>query len=215
MAPITFHCPGGVCQYETPELEPDIAAQVLRIHTDAAHVGQVGNVHQPIRPEKVRRPQLVVKEGFVTENRWLFWACVERVQDACGGYYCSEAAFVFLFGGGGVNVTPCQVLSGKLQGSDWGWVNGGRKGDGGKDEEQVGDAAAVKEDIAGPGSTSTDILSKFEIYCKDYALMIYVLRPWTILMPWCSNNWFMAWQTSKYRGSFWQNPRWLWRRLKS
>ena len=70
----------------------------------------------------------------------------------------------------------------------FGFVCSLRKGDGGKDEEQVGDAAAVKEDIAGPGSTSTDILSKFEIYCKDYALMIYVARPWTILMPWCSNN---------------------------
>ena len=72
MAPIAVQYSVGGCQYKTPEAELELATQLLRIHTDAVHVGQVGNVHQPIRPEKVRRPQLVVKEGFVTENRWLF-----------------------------------------------------------------------------------------------------------------------------------------------
>ena len=40
----------------------------LCIHADSVHVGQTGDVHQPVWPEKVRRPQLVVKEGFVTED---------------------------------------------------------------------------------------------------------------------------------------------------
>ena len=52
----------------SPEAELELALTALRIHTDAVHVGHVGNVHQPVRPEKVRRPQLVVKEGFVTEE---------------------------------------------------------------------------------------------------------------------------------------------------
>ena len=60
--------------------------------------------------------------------------------------------------GGGLNVTLCLVWSGRLRGSER---------DGGKDEEQVGDAVAIKKDSAGPGSTSTDILGKFVICSKD------------------------------------------------
>ena len=68
MAPITIRCTGEGCQYETPEAELELATQLLRIHADSVHVVPVGNVHQPVRPEKVRCPQLVVKEGFVTEE---------------------------------------------------------------------------------------------------------------------------------------------------
>ena len=73
MAPITVPCSMEGCQFETPEVEPEVAAQFLRIHTDAVHTAPVvpvpvGNVQQQVRPEKVRRPQLVVKEGFVTEE---------------------------------------------------------------------------------------------------------------------------------------------------
>ena len=43
---------------------------MLEMHEHANHAVPVpvGNVQQPVRPEKVRRPQLVVKEGFVTEE---------------------------------------------------------------------------------------------------------------------------------------------------
>ena len=68
MAPVVVPCSVGGCQYETPEAELELAAQFLRIHADSAHVGHGGNVQQQVRPEKVRRPQLVVKEGFVTEE---------------------------------------------------------------------------------------------------------------------------------------------------
>ena len=68
MAPIAVQCSVGGCQYETLVAELELATQLLRIHKDAVHVGQFGNVHQPIRPEKVRRPQLVVNEDFVTEE---------------------------------------------------------------------------------------------------------------------------------------------------
>ena len=73
MAPITVHCSVGGCQYETPEAELELATQLLRIHADSVHVVPVGNVHQPVRPEKVRRPQLVVKEGFVTEEAFEYF----------------------------------------------------------------------------------------------------------------------------------------------
>ena len=68
LAPLQVQCSVGGCQYETPEVAPGLAAQLLRIHADSVHVGHVDNVHQPVRPEKVRRPQLVMKEGFVTEE---------------------------------------------------------------------------------------------------------------------------------------------------
>ena len=68
MAPITVHCSVEGCQYETPEAELELATQLLRIHADSVHVVPVGNVHQPVWAEKVKRPQLVVKEGFVTEE---------------------------------------------------------------------------------------------------------------------------------------------------
>ena len=55
MAPITVHCSVGGCQYETPEAELELATQLLRIHADSMHVGQVSNIHQPVRPEKVRQ----------------------------------------------------------------------------------------------------------------------------------------------------------------
>ena len=60
MAPISVQCSMEGCQYETPEAEIEFAAQFLRIHADTVHAVHVGNVHQPVRPEKVRRPQLVV-----------------------------------------------------------------------------------------------------------------------------------------------------------
>ena len=50
-------------------MEGELALTALRIHADSVHVGQaVGGVQQQVRPEKVRRPQLMVKEGFVTEE---------------------------------------------------------------------------------------------------------------------------------------------------
>ena len=68
MAPTAVQCSVGGCQYETLVAEIEQATQLLRIHADSVHVGQAGNVQQQVQPEKVRRPQLVVKEGFVTEE---------------------------------------------------------------------------------------------------------------------------------------------------
>ena len=68
MAPVAVPYSVGECQYETPVAELELATQLLRIHTDAVHVGQADNVQQQVRPEKVQRPKLVVKEGFVTDE---------------------------------------------------------------------------------------------------------------------------------------------------
>ena len=73
MAPIAVQCSVGGCQYETPEAEPELANQLLRIHADSVHVGQVGNVHQPVRSERIQRPKLVVKEGFTTDEAFNYF----------------------------------------------------------------------------------------------------------------------------------------------
>ena len=57
MAPLAVPCSVEGCQYVSPEMEGELALTALRIHTDAVHVGQAGNVQQPVRPEKVRRPR--------------------------------------------------------------------------------------------------------------------------------------------------------------
>ena len=149
MAPIAVQCSVGGCQYETPEAELELAAQFLRIHTDAAHVGPVGNVHQPVRPEKVRRPQLVVKEGFVTEEAFGYFEHAWKEYKTLAAVTTAVKQHLSSCLGEEVS-TLCQVWSRRLRRSDWGGVDGGRKGDGGEDEEQVGDAAAVKKNIAGP-----------------------------------------------------------------
>ena len=52
------------------ELEIADGLEMLRMHQQMDHAVPVpvANVQQQVRPEKVRRTQLVVKEGFVTEE---------------------------------------------------------------------------------------------------------------------------------------------------
>ena len=53
----------------SPEAELELAAQWMRIHADSVHVGQaVGGGQQQVWPEKVQRPKLVVKDGYVTDE---------------------------------------------------------------------------------------------------------------------------------------------------
>ena len=63
-------CPYPSCDYITVEVERLDGMEMLKMHERAIHAVPVpvGNVHQPVRAEKVKRPQLVVKEGFVTEE---------------------------------------------------------------------------------------------------------------------------------------------------
>ena len=70
MAPIAVQCLVGGCQYETPEAELVLATQLLRIHTDAVHVGKV---HQPVRSERIQHHELVIKEGFTPDEAFNYF----------------------------------------------------------------------------------------------------------------------------------------------
>ena len=96
---MTINCSIGGCQYETPEAELELATQLLRIHADSVHVVPVGNVHQPVRAEKVKRPQLGVKECFLTEEAFGYFEHVWKEYKTLGG----------------VNLTLCQVWSRRLR----------------------------------------------------------------------------------------------------
>ena len=68
-------CPVSSCDYITEELEIENGKWLLEMHGRFGHAVPVpvGNVQQSVRPEKVRRPQLVVKEGFVTEEAFEYF----------------------------------------------------------------------------------------------------------------------------------------------
>ena len=73
MALAKLPCPVPSCDYITVEVE--VALKMLEMHERHAHVAPVpvGNDQQQVRPEKIRRPQLVVKEGFVTEEAFEYF----------------------------------------------------------------------------------------------------------------------------------------------
>ena len=77
IAQVVMECPKPDCncgddgaKYKTPEMETKNALKILEMHVQANHVVQVpvGNGQQQVRPEKVQRPKLVVKDGFVTDE---------------------------------------------------------------------------------------------------------------------------------------------------
>ena len=72
---LTMECPYPSCNFVTAEIEEERAFKMLEMHEHANHVVPVpvGNVQQQVRPEKVRCPQLVVKEGFVTEEAFNYF----------------------------------------------------------------------------------------------------------------------------------------------
>ena len=92
-------CPVASYEYKTDEIEMVDARWMLEMHERHNHVVTVpvGHGQQQVRPEKVRRPQLVVKEGFVTEEAFDY--------------------FIFVFGGGGIHNALCYAWSGRLRGS--------------------------------------------------------------------------------------------------
>ena len=81
LAPVVLKCPRANCKlgadgakYKTPELEGTIAMEMLKLHhANHAVPVPVGNDQQQVRPEKIRRPQLVVKEGSVTEEAFEYF----------------------------------------------------------------------------------------------------------------------------------------------
>ena len=82
MAQVVLECPRHDCtcgddggKYKTPEMGTKYALQILEMHVQANHVVQVpvGNGQQQVRPEKVQRPKLVVKDGFVTDEAFNYF----------------------------------------------------------------------------------------------------------------------------------------------
>ena len=65
MARAKLPCPYSSCDYETVELEHAVGMKMLEMHERASHKTKVSS---EVRAEKVKRPQLVVKDGFVTEE---------------------------------------------------------------------------------------------------------------------------------------------------
>ena len=75
MALAKLRCPVPSCGYITDEVGEATALKMLEMHERHAHVAPVpvGNDQQQVRPEKIRRPQLQVKEGFVTEEAFEYF----------------------------------------------------------------------------------------------------------------------------------------------
>ena len=113
MAPVVLECPNAECAlgmdgatYKTQALEPEIAMRLLDHHIQQNHAAPVpvGNDQQQVRPEKIQRPKLEVKEGFVTdeafdyfEHAWGEYKTLASVHTAV------KQHLSWCLGGGGIN----------------------------------------------------------------------------------------------------------------
>ena len=82
IAQVIVACPWDDCNYgddgamyKTPETEMKYALQLLEMHVQARHVVYVpvGDGQQQVRPEKVKRPKLVVKDGYVADEAFDYY----------------------------------------------------------------------------------------------------------------------------------------------
>ena len=62
-------------KYETQALEPDIAMEMMKLHVQQNHAGPVraGDGQQQVRSERIQRPKLVIKEGFMTDKAFNYF----------------------------------------------------------------------------------------------------------------------------------------------
>ena len=68
MAPIKLPCPDTSCGYTTVEVEVADGMKLLEMHERVAHRAPVPPpANQQVKSEKVMRPQLVMKDCYVTE----------------------------------------------------------------------------------------------------------------------------------------------------
>ena len=66
MAPIKLPCPDTSCGYTTVEVEVTDGMKLLEMHERVAHRAPVPPpANQQVKSEKVMRPQLVMKDGYV------------------------------------------------------------------------------------------------------------------------------------------------------
>ena len=68
-------CPYGSCEFVTVEAEVADGMRMLEMHERASHPRpEAGEqIQQPVKTEKVKRPQLVVKDGYVSEEAFGFF----------------------------------------------------------------------------------------------------------------------------------------------
>ena len=74
MAPIKVPCPDTTCAYQTVEVEIEDAMKLLEMHERVAHQTQAPALAtQTVKSEKVMRPQLVMKDSYVTEEAFSYF----------------------------------------------------------------------------------------------------------------------------------------------
>ena len=137
-----------------------------------------GNINQQVKTEKVKLLQLVVKDGYVSEeafgyfqHNWgntknqlrLLTTAVKRhlYLASCLGGELSELLYS-KFGADGYDMRL--------------WVDGGREGDGGEVQEQVGHAVTAAKDDARTRLTGPNLCGQSENNSQDIWIQNAVFR---------------------------------------
>ena len=82
MAPVVLECPYAECalgadgaKYKTQKVEIKFGIRLLDHQLQHNHVGTVcaADSQQQVRSERIQRPQLVIKEGFMTDEAFNYF----------------------------------------------------------------------------------------------------------------------------------------------
>ena len=74
MAAVKMPCPDTTCDYITVEMEVVDRMKLMEMHERVAHRAPVPTLaNQQVKSEKVMRPQLVMKDGYVTEEAFSYF----------------------------------------------------------------------------------------------------------------------------------------------